>query len=105
MFDHEPVSAINPIATCEEKLASIRQTPRREALGVVAIGIELVGPPRKTRPVLASNKLAPPASKISAHNCVMNHIFHDRCPITAFFADFRGISSFKVGTNDGPATG
>ena len=48
MFDHESVSSVNPLATREDQLANIRQIypPEREALGVVAIGIELVGPPR-----------------------------------------------------------
>jgi ASC-1-like (ASCH) protein len=48
MFDHESVASVNPLATREEQLANIRQIypPEREALGVVAIGIELVEPPR-----------------------------------------------------------
>jgi ASC-1-like (ASCH) protein len=48
MFDHESVASVNPLATREEQLANIRQIypPEREALGVVAIGIELVDPPR-----------------------------------------------------------
>lgn len=48
MFDHEPVASVNPLATRAEQLANIRQIypPEREALGVVAIGIELVDPPR-----------------------------------------------------------
>ncbi|MFC0430031.1 ASCH domain-containing protein [Kutzneria buriramensis] len=48
MFDHEPVASVNPLATREDQLANIRQIypPEREALGVVAIGIELVDPPR-----------------------------------------------------------
>ncbi|MCK2245272.1 MULTISPECIES: ASCH domain-containing protein [unclassified Crossiella] len=48
MFDHEPVASVNPTATRDEQLANIRQIypPEREALGVVAIGIELVDPPR-----------------------------------------------------------
>jgi ASC-1-like (ASCH) protein len=48
MFDHEPVTSVNPLATREEQLANIRQIypPEREALGVVAIGIELVDAPR-----------------------------------------------------------
>jgi ASC-1-like (ASCH) protein len=48
MFDHERVGSVNPLATREEQLANIRQIypPEREALGVVAIGIELVDPPR-----------------------------------------------------------
>ena len=47
MFDHESVTSVNPLATREEQLASIRQIypPERETLGVVAIGIELVDPP------------------------------------------------------------
>ncbi|ONI91476.1 hypothetical protein ALI22I_08855 [Saccharothrix sp. ALI-22-I] len=52
MFDHEQVSSVNPTATREEQLANIRQIypPEREALGVVAIGIErrafvMSGPP------------------------------------------------------------
>jgi ASC-1-like (ASCH) protein len=50
MFDHESVASVNPLATREEQLANIRQIypPDREALGVVAIGIELVNPPRTT---------------------------------------------------------
>ena len=48
MFDHEEISSVNPLATRTEQLANIRQIypPEREALGVVAIGIELVDPPR-----------------------------------------------------------
>jgi ASC-1-like (ASCH) protein len=48
MFDHESVSSVNPLAARDEQLANIRQIypPEREALGVVAIGIELVDPPR-----------------------------------------------------------
>jgi ASC-1-like (ASCH) protein len=44
MFDHEPVASVNPTATREEQLANIRQIypSEREALGVVALGIELV---------------------------------------------------------------
>ncbi|MGH3688326.1 MAG: hypothetical protein ACRDRU_00270 [Pseudonocardiaceae bacterium] len=50
MFDHESVASVNPLATRDEQLANIRQIypPEREALGVVAIGIELVAPPRPT---------------------------------------------------------
>jgi ASC-1-like (ASCH) protein len=49
MFDHEAVASVNPLATRDEQLASIRQIypPEREALGVVAIGIELVDPPHQ----------------------------------------------------------
>jgi len=48
MFDHEEVATVNPTATREDQLRNIRQIypPDREALGVVAIGIELVDPPR-----------------------------------------------------------
>jgi ASC-1-like (ASCH) protein len=48
MFDHESVASVNPLATRKEQLANIRQiyTPEREALGVVAIGIELIDPLR-----------------------------------------------------------
>ncbi|MGH3766444.1 MAG: ASCH domain-containing protein [Pseudonocardiaceae bacterium] len=48
MFDHEEVAAVNPRATRDEQLANIRQIypPEREVLGVVAIGIELIDPPR-----------------------------------------------------------
>jgi ASC-1-like (ASCH) protein len=47
MFAHEEVASVNPLATRDEQLANIRQIypPEREALGVVAIGIELVGRP------------------------------------------------------------
>ena len=47
-FDHEEVASVNPLATRDEQLANIRQIypPEREALGVVALGIELVDPPR-----------------------------------------------------------
>jgi ASC-1-like (ASCH) protein len=50
MFAHETVTSVNPLATKQEQLANIRQIypPEREALGVVAIGIELVDPPRPT---------------------------------------------------------
>ncbi|TDQ54197.1 ASCH domain-containing protein [Actinorugispora endophytica] len=45
MFEHEPVSSVNPTASREDQLRNIREIypPEREALGVVAIGIELVG--------------------------------------------------------------
>ncbi|OLF05924.1 hypothetical protein BLA60_34225 [Actinophytocola xinjiangensis] len=48
MFDHESVASVNPLATREEQVNNIRQIypPEREALGVVAIGIQLVDPPR-----------------------------------------------------------
>ncbi|WP_202239218.1 ASCH domain-containing protein [Actinacidiphila reveromycinica] len=48
MFDHEDVASVNPLATRDEQLANIRQIypPEREALGVVALSVELVGPPR-----------------------------------------------------------
>jgi ASC-1-like (ASCH) protein len=44
MFDHEPVTAVNPLASRDEQLANIRQIypPEREALGVLAIGIGLI---------------------------------------------------------------
>ncbi|MGH3937370.1 MAG: ASCH domain-containing protein [Pseudonocardiaceae bacterium] len=50
MFAHESVASVNPLATRYEQLANIRQIypPEREALGVVAIGIELIDPPRTT---------------------------------------------------------
>jgi ASC-1-like (ASCH) protein len=49
MFDHESVASVNPLATRDEQLANIRQIypPEREALGVVAIGIELLDRPRQ----------------------------------------------------------
>jgi ASC-1-like (ASCH) protein len=52
MFDHESVASVNPLATRDEQLANIRQIypPEREALGVVAIGIELVDSPRSSDP-------------------------------------------------------
>lgn len=52
MFDHEKVASVNPLATRDEQLANVRQIypPEREALGVVALGIELVDPPRATDP-------------------------------------------------------
>lgn len=44
MFDHEPSSSVNPIASKADQLRNIREIypPEREALGVVAIGVELV---------------------------------------------------------------
>ena len=44
----ESVASVNPLASRDQQLANIRQIypPEREALGVVAIGIELVDPPR-----------------------------------------------------------
>ncbi|MFJ6019966.1 ASCH domain-containing protein [Nocardiopsis alba] len=44
MFDHEPVSSVNPTASREDQLRNVREIypPEREALGVMAIGIELV---------------------------------------------------------------
>jgi ASC-1-like (ASCH) protein len=52
MFDHESVASVNPTASRSDQLANIRQIypPEREALGVVAIGIELVDPPRPPSP-------------------------------------------------------
>jgi len=49
MFEHESVASVNPTATREEQLANIRQIypPEREALGVVAIGIQLLDQPRE----------------------------------------------------------
>lgn len=49
MFNHESVASVNPTATQEDQLRNIRQIypPDREALGVVAIGIELLDPPRE----------------------------------------------------------
>ena len=46
MFDREPVSSVNPTASREDQLRDIREIypPEREALGVVAIGIELLTP-------------------------------------------------------------
>jgi hypothetical protein len=46
--NYESVASVNPLASREDQLANIRQIypPEREALGVVAIGIQLVGPPR-----------------------------------------------------------
>jgi ASC-1-like (ASCH) protein len=48
MFDHEDIASVNPLATRDEQLANIRQIypPEREALGVLALGINLVDPPR-----------------------------------------------------------
>ncbi|MGH3935547.1 MAG: ASCH domain-containing protein [Pseudonocardiaceae bacterium] len=47
MFDHESATSVNPLATRDEQLANIRQIypPEREALGVLAIGIELADLP------------------------------------------------------------
>jgi ASC-1-like (ASCH) protein len=44
MFDHEPPSSVNPTASRDDQLRNIREIypPEREALGVVAIGIELI---------------------------------------------------------------
>ncbi|MGH3608561.1 MAG: hypothetical protein ACRDRD_10820 [Pseudonocardiaceae bacterium] len=49
-FAHETGASVNPLATKQEQLANIRQIypPEREALGVVAIGIELADPSRAT---------------------------------------------------------
>jgi ASC-1-like (ASCH) protein len=48
MFEHEAVESVNPTASREDQLRNIRQIypPEREALGVVALGIELVDAPR-----------------------------------------------------------
>jgi ASC-1-like (ASCH) protein len=53
MFDHESVTSVNPLATRDDQLANIRQIypPEREALGVVAIGIELLGRPQPPNPL------------------------------------------------------
>lgn len=50
MLDHEDLASVNPLATRDEQLSNIRQIypPEREALGVIALGIELTGPPRTT---------------------------------------------------------
>jgi ASC-1-like (ASCH) protein len=50
MFDHEQVASVNPTTTRAEQLADVRRIypTEREAAGVVAIGIELVDPPRLT---------------------------------------------------------
>jgi hypothetical protein len=42
MFDHESVASMNPTATRDDEIASIRRIdpPGREALGVIAIGVE-----------------------------------------------------------------
>lgn len=50
MFAHEAAASVNPSAAKQEQLANIRQIypPEREALGVVAIGIELLDQPRRT---------------------------------------------------------
>ncbi len=47
--DISSVTSVNLLAPREEQLADIRQIypPEREALGVVAIGIELIEPPRR----------------------------------------------------------
>lgn len=44
MFEHEPISSVNPSASKDDQLRNIREIypPEREALGVVAIGIELI---------------------------------------------------------------
>ncbi|WP_033424457.1 ASCH domain-containing protein [Actinomadura flavalba] len=44
MFEHESVSSVDPTASKDEQLRNIREIypPEREALGAVAIGIELV---------------------------------------------------------------
>jgi ASC-1-like (ASCH) protein len=50
MFAHEDLVSVNPLATRDEQLANIRQIypPEREAIGVVAIGVELVEPSRSS---------------------------------------------------------
>jgi ASC-1-like (ASCH) protein len=50
VFDHEDASSVNPLATRDEQLANIRQIypPEREALGVVALGIELANPANRS---------------------------------------------------------
>lgn len=44
MFAHEDLGSVNPLASREQQLANVRQIypPEREALGVLALGIELV---------------------------------------------------------------
>jgi ASC-1-like (ASCH) protein len=51
MFEHEPVESVNPTATREDQPRNIRQIypPEREKIGVVAIGFELLEPPRDPR--------------------------------------------------------
>lgn len=49
MFAHESVAGVNPTASRKDQLRNVRQIypPDRETLGVVAIGIELLDPPRE----------------------------------------------------------
>jgi ASC-1-like (ASCH) protein len=63
MFDHESVASVNPLATRAEQLANIRQIypPEREALGVVAIGIELVNLGDRHTPAARSLGIVTPA--------------------------------------------
>ena len=51
MLDREDLTSVNPMASREQQLANIRQIypAEREALGVLAIGIELADHPRSTR--------------------------------------------------------
>lgn len=44
MFEYEPVSSVIPTASREDQLRNIREIypPEREALGMIAIGIELI---------------------------------------------------------------
>ncbi len=60
MFNHESVASVNPLATREEQLANIRQIypPEREALGIVAIGIEPVDSPCATAESSSDNHTA-----------------------------------------------
>ncbi|HVE97423.1 MAG TPA: ASCH domain-containing protein [Pseudonocardiaceae bacterium] len=74
MFDHESVTSVNPLATRDEQLTNIRQIypPEREALGVVAIGIELVDPPRpagKRRHDVFDVRKSPAAYARTKGNC------------------------------------
>jgi ASC-1-like (ASCH) protein len=47
LLAHEPLAALDPSAARDEQLANLRRIypPQREALGVVAIGVRLLGPP------------------------------------------------------------
>jgi ASC-1-like (ASCH) protein len=47
LLAHEPLAALDPTAGRDEQLANLRRIypPEREALGVMAIGVALLGPP------------------------------------------------------------
>lgn len=84
MFDHESPTSVNPTATREEQLANIRQIypPEREALGVVAIGIELLARPTRgpaSEPRTRGLSMIRPGRRQRPWACPSNAFGHTPC--------------------------